>query len=94
MKDTILQARIQLLGKGEVVKIMENNGNRMPRKRIPQPVRISFNGYTIDSECTSWESIGGICKPVSWGGAPGSNHTMASKRAKLRGLYTELTRTS
>ena len=52
---------------------------------------MSFIGYTIDSECTSWEPIGGICKPASWGGAPGSNHIlnniMASKRAKLRELY-------
>ena len=44
----------------------------------------------IDSECTNWEPIGGICKPASWGGAPGSNHIlsniMASKGAKLRGL--------
>ena len=50
---------------------------------------MSFSGYTIDSECTSWEPIGGIilCKPASCGGAPGSNHIlskiMASKRAKL-----------
>ena len=89
------QARIQLLAKGEVVKkIMENNvllpqaanvSDRMPRKRVPQPAR-------IDGECTSWEPIGGICKPASWGGAPGSNHIlsniMASKRAKLRGLLS------
>ena len=83
------QARIQLLGKGEVVKIMENNvflpqaanaSDRMPRKRVPQPARISFNGYTIDSECTSWESICGICKPASWGGAPGSNHIFLIKQ--------------
>ena len=60
------QARIQLLAKGEVVKIMENNvflpqaanvSDRMPRKRVPQPARMSFSGYTIDSECTSWEPI-------------------------------------
>ena len=77
------QARIQVLAKGEVVKIMENNvflpqaanvSDRMPRKRVPQPARMSFSGYTIDSERTSWEPIGGICKPASWGGAPGSNH--------------------
>ena len=42
-----------------------NVSDRMPRKRVPQPAR-------IDSECTSWEPIGGICKPASWGGAPGS----------------------
>ena len=84
------------------MKIMENNvflpqaanvSDRMPRKRVPQPARMSFSGYTIDSECTNWESIGGIlCKPASWGGAPGSNHIlsniMASKRAKLRGLLS------
>ena len=49
-----IQARIQLLAKGEVVKIMENNvllpqaanvSDRMPRKRVPQPARISFSGY-------------------------------------------------
>ena len=43
------QARIQLLAKGEVVKIMENKvllpqeanvSHRMPRKRVPQPSRI------------------------------------------------------
>ena len=48
------QARIQLLAKGEVVKIMENNvllpqaaniSDRMPRKRVPQPARMSFSGY-------------------------------------------------
>ena len=96
-----LQARIQLLAKEEVMKIMENNvllpqeanvSDRMPRKRVPQPASLSFNGYTIDSECASWEPIGGICKPASWGGAPGSNHIlsniMASKRAKLRGLLS------
>ena len=101
-----IQARIQLLAKGEVVKIMENNvllpqeanvSDRMQRKRVPQPARMSFNGYTIDSECTSWQPICCICKPASWGGAPGSNHIlsniMASKRAKLR-RPTELTRTS
>ena len=100
-RNVMLQARIQLLAKGEVVKIMENNvllpqaanvSDRMPRKRVPQPARMSFSGYTIDSECTSWEPIGGICKPASWGGAPGSNHIlsniMASKRAKLRGLLS------
>ena len=74
-----VQARIQLVAKGEVVKIMDNNvllphaanvSDRMPRKRVPQPARMSFSGYTIDSECTSWEPIGGICKPASWGGAP------------------------
>ena len=41
----LVQARIQLLAKGEVVKIMENNfflpqaanvTDRMPRKRVPQ----------------------------------------------------------
>ena len=47
-----------------------NVSDRMPRKRVPQPARMSFSGYTIDSECTSWEPIGGICKPASWGGAP------------------------
>ncbi len=65
----VYQARIQLLAKGEVVKIMENNfflpqaanvTDRMPRKRVPQPARMSFSGYTIDSECTSWEPIGCI----------------------------------
>ena len=73
----ISQARIQLLAKGEVVKIMETNvflqaanvSDHMPRKRVPQPARMSFSGYTIDSECTSWEPIGGICKPASWGRA-------------------------
>ena len=85
------------------MKIMENNvvvfllqaanvSDRMPRKRVPQPIRMSFIGYTIDSECTSWEPIGGIFKPASWSGAPGSNHIlsniMASKRAKLRGLLS------
>ena len=48
------QARIQLLAKGEVVKIMENNvllpqaanvSDRMPRKRVPQPARMSFSVY-------------------------------------------------
>ena len=53
------QARIQLLAKGEVVKMMENNGvflpqaanvsDRMPRKRVPQPARMRFSGYTIVS---------------------------------------------
>ena len=93
------------MAKGEVVKIMENKvflpqaanvSDRMPRKQVPQPGRVNFSGYrpTIDSECTSWEPIGGryICKPVSWGGYPGSNHIlsniMASKRAKLRGLLS------
>ena len=61
-----MQARIQLLAKWEVVKIMENNvllpqaanvSDSMPRKRIPQPARMSFSEYTIDSECTSWEPI-------------------------------------
>ena len=57
------QARIQLLAKGEVVKIMENNvSDHMPRKRVPQPARMSFCGYIIDSECTSWEPIcGTVC---------------------------------
>ena len=50
LQDT--QARIQLLAKGEVVKIMENNvllpqaanvSDRMPRKRVPQPARMSFS---------------------------------------------------
>ena len=63
------QARIQLLAKGEVVEIMENYvflpqvanvTDRMPRKRVPQPARMSFSGYTIDNECTSWEPIGGM----------------------------------
>ena len=58
-RTNIWQARIQLLAKGEVVKIMENNvllpqaanaSDRMPRKRVPEPARISFSGYTIDSE--------------------------------------------
>ena len=60
------QARIQLLAKGEVVKIMENIvllpkaaniSDRMPRKRVPQPAHMSFSGYrrTIDIECASWE---------------------------------------
>ena len=52
----LIQARIQLLAKGEVVKIMENNvfwffllqaanvSDRMPRKRVPQPIRMSFIG--------------------------------------------------
>ena len=77
--------RIQLLAKGEVVKIMENKvllpqatnvSDRMPRKRVPQPARMSFSGYTIDSECTSWEPIARwyLCKPASWGGAQGSNN--------------------
>ena len=83
----ISQAQIQLLAKGEVVKIMENNfflpqaanvSDRMPRKRVPQPARMSFSGYTIDSECTSCETIGGICKPASWCGAPGSSHILAT----------------
>ena len=47
---------MQLLAKGEVVKIMENNvllpqaanvSDRMPRKRVPQPARMSFSGYTV-----------------------------------------------
>ena len=92
----IIQARIQLLAKGEVVKIMENNvllpqaanvSDRMPRKRVPQPACMSFSGYTIDSGCTSWEPIGGICKPVSWGRGPGSNNIlsniMASKLTRI-----------
>ena len=75
------QARIQLLAKGEVVKIMENNvllpqaenvSDRMPGKRVPQTARMSFSWYNIDSECTSWEPMGGIgCKPASWGRSPG-----------------------
>ena len=49
------------------MKIMENNvflpqapnvSDRMPRKRVPQPARKSFSGYTIDSECAIWEPIG------------------------------------
>ena len=68
------QARIQLLAKGEVVKVMENNvflpqaanvSDRMPRKRVPQQARMSLSGYTIDSECARWEPIGGICKAAS-----------------------------
>ncbi len=43
-----------------------NVTDRMPRKRVPQPARMSFSGYTIDCACTSWEPIGGICKPASW----------------------------
>ena len=105
-KADMSQARIQLLAKGQVVKIMGNNvllpqaanvSDRMPRKRVPQTARMIFSGYTIDSECTSWESTGGICKPASWGGAPGSNHIlsniMASKESKIE-RPTELTRTS
>ena len=54
----LIQARIQLLAKGEVVKMMENNvflpqaanvSDRMPRKRVPQPARMRFSGYTIVS---------------------------------------------
>ena len=50
------QARIQLVAKGEVVKIMDNNvllpqaanvSDRMPRKRVPQPARMSFSGYIL-----------------------------------------------
>ena len=43
------------MAKGEVVKMMENNVflRRMPRKRVPQPARMRFSGYTIYSECTS-----------------------------------------
>ena len=89
------------------MKIMENRPNvllpqaanvsdSMPRKRVPQPARMSFSGYrpNIDIECTSWEPqcIGGICKPASWGGAPGFTHIlsniMASKKATLRGLLS------
>ena len=44
----------------------------------------AFSGYTIDSECTSWEPIGGICKPASWGGAPGSNHILSNIMASIR----------
>ena len=54
-----MQARIQLLAKGEVVKMMENNvfflpraanvSDRIPRKRVPQPARMRFSGYTIVS---------------------------------------------
>ena len=91
-----IQARIQLLAKGEVVKIMENNvflpqaanvSDRMPRKRVPQPARISFSGYTIDSECTS----GSLYVNLTVGAeAPGSNHILSNimtcKRAKLIGL--------
>ena len=78
------------------MKIMENKKNlpqaanvsdRMPRKRVPQPARMSFSGYTIDIECTSWEPIGGrppICKPASWGGAPGSNHILSNIMASVR----------
>ena len=48
----LLQVRIQLLA-GEVVKIMEktvflpqaaNVSDRVPRKRVPQPARMSFSG--------------------------------------------------
>ena len=64
-----LQARIQVLAKGEVVKIMENSvllpqaanvSDSMPRKRVTQPSRMIFSGYTIDSGCTSWEPIGSV----------------------------------
>ena len=57
------------------MKIMENIvflpqapnvSDRMPRKRVPQPARKSFSGYTIDSECAIWEPIGGKCKAASW----------------------------
>ena len=48
-----------------------NVSDRMPRKRVLQPARMSFSGSAIDSECTSWEPIGGICKPASWGRSPG-----------------------
>ena len=74
-----LQARIPLLAKGEVVKIMENKvllpqasnvSDRMPRKRVPQPARMSFSGYIIDSECTSWEPIGGIYVNLPVGAEP------------------------
>ena len=49
-----VHARIQLLVKGEVVKIMENNvvlpqvanvNDRMPRKRVPQPARMCLIYY-------------------------------------------------
>ena len=45
------QARIQLLAKGEVVKIMENKillpqaanvSDRMPQKRVPHPTKVRF----------------------------------------------------
>ena len=51
MKLHACQARIQLLAKGEVVKIMENNillpqaanvSDRMPQKRVPQPTKVKF----------------------------------------------------
>ena len=50
------------------MKIMESNvclpqaanvSDRMPRKRVPQQARMSFSGFTLYSECTSLESIGG-----------------------------------
>ena len=93
------QARIQLLAKGEVVKIMENNvflpqvanvSDRMPGTKTSSATSsyMSFSGYTIGSECTSWEHIGGMCKPGSWGSNHIFNNIMASKRAKLRGLLS------
>ena len=86
------------------MKIMENNvllpqaanaSDLMPRKRVPQPSRMSFSEYTIDSDITSRMHIGGrpLCKPAGLGGAPGSKHIlsniMASKRATLKGLYLD-----
>ena len=61
---------------------------------------MSFSGYTIDSECTSWEPIARLylCKPATWGGAQGSNNIlsniMASKKDSTIERPTELTRTS
>ena len=60
-----------------------NVSHRMPRKRVPQPARMSFSEYTIDSECAIWEPIGGICKAASWGGAPGSNHILSNIMAGI-----------
>ena len=67
-----------------------NVSDRMPRKRVPQPARMSFSGYTIDSECTSWEPIGDICKPASWGGASGSNHMLSNIMASKAGHRSTL----
>ena len=35
-----------------------NVSDRMPRKRVQQPACMNFSGYTIDSDCTSWEPEG------------------------------------
>ena len=81
------------MAKGEVVKIMENNvllpqaanvSDRKPRKRVLQPARMSFSGSAIDSACTSWEPIGGICKPASWGAEPRDPTTFQATQWHLR----------